>query len=214
MNGNLLGWKIVEEGDYELCIPPISKGEEELVASVEENFRIITQKEEITRDEAEEIFSREIEKNAQRTGILLDNEQKEYLNIINSSATDLFRMLNDILDYSRLETGKLFIEVEDFNFSESVVDPVMEVIRLKAQKKGLKIIKNVSEDIPRILKGDSVRLRQILNNILNNAVKFTQKGSVTLRVKTEKKTKDSIELHFIIKDTGIGIPRKKQKGFW
>ena len=139
----------------------------------------------------------------------LSDEQREYLNAVNVSADALLTLINDILDFSKIDAGKLEIEKVHFNL-QNVIGDALRNIALKADQKGLELIFDVASDVPNDLLGDPSRLRQIVFNLVGNAVKFTEKGEVVLRIETETRNKNDIELHFMIKDSGIGIPKEKQ----
>ena len=139
----------------------------------------------------------------------LDSEQREYLNMAKLSADSLLSLINDILDYSKIEAGKLEIDAIDFNLGDSLGD-TMKTMSLRAHQKGLELAYDLQPDIPDALVGDPGRLRQIIVNMVGNAIKFTEKGEVVLYVQTEWRTSEDLQLHFIVSDTGIGIPADKQ----
>jgi two-component system sensor histidine kinase/response regulator len=137
---------------------------------------------------------------------VLTPEQRENLEIVKASAKALLTILNDILDFSKIEAGKLELDPIDFNPHNTIGDTA-RAMALKAHQKGLELIVDVASDVPGILKGDPGRLRQILVNLLGNAIKFTQHGEVVLRVTREVTTADDdVTLHFSFRDTGVGIP--------
>ena len=138
----------------------------------------------------------------------LDAEQRNYLNLAKVSADSLLTLINDILDYSKIEAGKLEIEVIDFNLGDCVGD-TMKALSFRAHQKGLELAVEVEPDVPDALIGDPGRLKQIIVNLVGNAIKFTERGEVTVRVETESRTQDHIKIHFTVADTGIGIPRDK-----
>ena len=138
----------------------------------------------------------------------LDPEQLEYVKIVKSSADALLRVINDILDFSKIEAGKLQIEDIPFHFSQ-MVDETMKTLALRAHDKGLELISDVSPDVPLAVVGDPGRLRQILVNLIGNALKFTQAGSVLLRVELQEQTAQTVTLHLAVIDTGIGIAASK-----
>ncbi|HLJ30441.1 MAG TPA: PAS domain S-box protein [Candidatus Angelobacter sp.] len=140
----------------------------------------------------------------------LTREQQEYLGMVKSSADSLLTVINDILDFSKIEAGKLELDPIEFNIRNSV-DDTAKILALKAHQKGLELITDVEPFVPEILVGDPVRLRQILFNLLGNAVKFTERGEVILRVTAEENTEGGVRVHFSIKDTGIGIPKGRQQ---
>jgi two-component system, sensor histidine kinase and response regulator len=139
----------------------------------------------------------------------LDSEQREYLNLAKLSADSLLSLINDILDYSKIEAGKLEIEAIEFNLGDTIGD-TMKTLSLRAHQKGLELAYDTAPDVPDALLGDPGRLRQVIVNLIGNAIKFTERGEVVLSLQTDWKTADDIQLHFIISDTGIGIPVEKQ----
>ncbi len=139
----------------------------------------------------------------------LDPEQREYLNMAKLSADSLLSLLNDILDFSKIEAGKLDIEAIEFNLSDNLGD-TMKALSVRAHQKGLELAYDVQRDVPDGLVGDPGRLRQIIVNLVGNAIKFTQHGEVVLHVQMESRSKEHIALHFTVADTGIGIPLEKQ----
>jgi len=139
----------------------------------------------------------------------LDGEQRNYLNLAKVSADSLLSLINDILDYSKIEAGKLGIDAIDFNLGDSLGD-TMKTLSLRAHQKGLELAFEIKPDVPDGLVGDPGRLRQIIVNLVGNAVKFTEQGEVVLYVETESRTKDDIHLRFTVADTGIGVAPEKQ----
>jgi PAS domain S-box-containing protein len=139
----------------------------------------------------------------------LDGEQRNYLNLAKVSADSLLSLINDILDYSKIEAGKLEIDTIEFNLGDSLGD-TMKTLSLRAHQKGLELAFEITPDVPDALVGDPGRLRQIIINLVGNAIKFTENGEVVLHVETESRTQDDIHLHFTVADTGIGIPADKQ----
>ncbi len=140
----------------------------------------------------------------------LDPEQQEYLEIVKISADSLLSIVNDILDFSKIEASKLELEAIEFRLSDCVKG-VVGLISAQAREKGLRLDVAVEEDLPDHLIGDPGRLRQILLNLLYNAVKFTKEGFVSLTVKAESVSETEALLHFAIRDTGIGIPKSRQQ---
>jgi CheY-like chemotaxis protein/HPt (histidine-containing phosphotransfer) domain-containing protein len=152
----------------------------------------------------------------------LNNEQRKFAQMAMNSADILLALLNDILDVSKIETGKLQLETTDFSLRNALEDTVTP-LALRAQQKGVEFVCAVEPDVPDCLVGDPVRLRQVLMNLAGNAVKFTERGEVVLRVAIDKEqTPDSsggsdisntspnrIHLRFTVRDTGIGIPKDK-----
>jgi signal transduction histidine kinase/PleD family two-component response regulator/HPt (histidine-containing phosphotransfer) domain-containing protein len=146
------------------------------------------------------------------TGLLmqteLKGEQKKYLEVIQTSGNSLLSLIDDILDFSKIEAGMLEIETIDFDL-RALMEDTVEMISLKAQEKGLELTSFISPEVPIYLKGDPGRLRQILVNLMGNAVKFTHQGEVSVQVTLEDKRDNKAYLNFRISDTGIGIPRSR-----
>lgn len=139
----------------------------------------------------------------------LTSDQRDYLKMVLESADSLLLIINDILDFSKIEAGKLDLEHILFDLHESVGD-TMKSLAVRAHKKGLELTHNVPADVPGSLIGDPNRLRQIVVNLVGNAIKFTDKGEVVLTVHTESQTDNEVVLHFAVTDTGIGIPPEKR----
>lgn len=137
----------------------------------------------------------------------LNEEQRYYLNIVKSSTRSLLTVLNDILDYSKVEAGKLALEMSVFDLPE-VIQEVAALYKISADQKGIDITYNISDELPNYVIGDMVRLRQVLSNIVGNAVKFTQMGSVEMTADIHEMTEDSIKVMFTVADTGIGISKE------
>ncbi|HEY2146588.1 MAG TPA: response regulator [Pirellulales bacterium] len=140
----------------------------------------------------------------------LTSRQKSYLNIVKQSADSLLSLLNDILDFSKVEAGRLEMEQVEIDVRE-VVGNALQMRARDASKKRIELIHRIHRDVPRSVVGDPVRLRQILVNLVGNAVKFTDHGEVLVEVSVEEATRDSIQLHFAVRDTGIGIPADKHE---
>jgi CheY-like chemotaxis protein len=135
----------------------------------------------------------------------LDDEQREYANQVSASAEVLLKLINDILDYSKIEAGKL--EMEDIEFDlRATIEEAVDIVTLKATQKGLELSALVDADVPSLLRGDPGRLRQVFLNLLGNAIKFTEKGEVSVRCTLEKETPQEVGLRFAVSDTGIGLP--------
>jgi PAS domain S-box-containing protein len=143
------------------------------------------------------------------TDLLLDtsltDQQKEFARIIKRSVNNLLVIINDILDFSKIKAGKLTIEKIDFRLKD-VLDNVKGIFDHRVKKKGLLLQVTTDPTIPDTLRGDPYRLNQVLINLIGNAVKFTEKGSVSVRVELAEKTADTVSLQFSVADTGIGIP--------
>jgi len=148
------------------------------------------------------------------TSVLMDMElsgdQHDYCEMIHSSANSLLVVINDILDFSKIEAGKLELECIEFDIRE-VVDEVTDMLAVRAQEKGLTFISRCERKVPDILVGDPGRLRQILTNLVNNAVKFTDTGSVELRISLVEQRADRARLRIALRDTGYGIPADRLK---
>ncbi len=140
----------------------------------------------------------------------LQPEQREDISLVKASADALLTIVNDILDFSKIEAGKLDLEEVPFDLRKLVRQTVRSM-ELRAQQKGLAMCVDIPPYIPRSMKGDPGRLRQVLINLLGNAIKFTQEGSVTLALALGNETEDACEVEFAVRDTGIGIPLEKQK---
>lgn len=139
----------------------------------------------------------------------LTTEQREYLQLAHLSAEGLLNIINDILDFSRMEAHKLHLVYEPFALRESL-QVVTKALALTAQKKGLGLSSAVSADVPDGLVGDAGRLRQVLMNLIGNALKFTEQGEVGLRVEMGQRRNGDVVVHFAVSDTGPGIPAAKQ----
>ena len=139
----------------------------------------------------------------------LSAEQQDYLRTVKSSSLALVAIVNDILDFSKIEARRLELELVEFELRETVGDTA-KAIAIRAAEKGLELACDVSPDAPELLLGDAGRLRQVLLNVLANAVKFTNDGEVVLRVSVENAAEPHV-LHFSVSDTGIGIPLDKQE---
>ena len=148
------------------------------------------------------------------TELVLDTdltaEQRENLLIVKSSAAALLTVINDILDFSRIEAGKLELDSISFNARNAIGD-VASTVALRAHQKGLELIVDIDATVPPTLRGDPGRLRQILLNLLGNAIKFTHQGEIVLAVGCESSTPPDVTLHFSVKDTGVGIPQDRQR---
>jgi PAS domain S-box-containing protein len=140
----------------------------------------------------------------------LDSEQRDYLSMVKSSGESLLTLLNDILDLSKIEAGKLDLEIAELS-AEDCIEDALQPLVLSAQQKGVELVWNTSEDIPRVVRGDPTRLRQVLINLAGNALKFTNQGQVAIYARLAETTPDGLVLEFTVSDTGIGIPEGKQK---
>jgi two-component system, sensor histidine kinase and response regulator len=137
----------------------------------------------------------------------LDADQREYLTLVQGSAASLLTIINDILDVSKIEAGKLSLERREFDLRAMVLD-MLSGLKVPAGAKGLSLVCGVDPDVPAQLCGDPGRLRQILVNLVGNAIKFTERGEVSVTIKRWAESADA--LHFSVRDSGIGIPAEKQ----
>ena len=139
----------------------------------------------------------------------LDSEQRGYLQTVKSSAESLLAIINDILDFSKIEAGKLELENIDFSLP-AVISDTFKALALRGHQKGLELVFGISQETPHVLRGDPNRLRQVLMNLLGNAIKFTERGEIEVSVKTVLREGSHVRLQFDVRDTGIGIPLSKQ----
>jgi PAS domain S-box-containing protein len=139
----------------------------------------------------------------------LQPEQREYLEMVKSSADALLNILNDVLDFSKIEAGKMDLIPIPFNLRDSLCESV-GMLGLRADQKGLELACQIDRDVPDEVIGDPGRLRQIIVNLVGNALKFTEKGEIVVHVSKEEMNDEDIRLHFVVEDTGIGIPPEKQ----
>jgi len=137
-------------------------------------------------------------------------EQREYLNMVKTSAASLLTLINDILDFSKIEAGKLDLDVADFSLRQSIGE-TLKALGFRAHQKGLELAWRVAQDVPDYLAGDASRVRQVLVNLVGNAVKFTERGEVVVEIERDlTSTGEIVVLHFCVRDTGIGIAKEKQ----
>jgi PAS domain S-box-containing protein len=140
----------------------------------------------------------------------ITREQREYLEATKTSADALLTLVNDLLDFSKIEARKLQLDHVGFNFRDTVEDAI-RVLALRAHHKGLELACDIRPEVPQALAGDPLRLRQVVVNLVGNAIKFTDRGEVVLRVQPESQLDGEVRLHFSVTDTGIGIPPEKRK---
>ncbi len=141
----------------------------------------------------------------------LTPEQREYLDTVKLSSDSLLGVINDILDFSKIEAGLLDIEARDFLLRDSL-EATMKTLALRADEKGLELLCEIAPEVPEIVRGDATRIRQVVVNLIGNAIKFTKEGEVELKVEAGGEADGANRLfHFIVSDTGIGIPTEKQK---
>jgi signal transduction histidine kinase/CheY-like chemotaxis protein len=139
----------------------------------------------------------------------LNPEQRRYIETVRSSGDALLSIINDILDFSKIEAKKLDLEEIDFELRDNLID-TMEILSFRARAKGLELACHVQSDVPDYLIGDPGRLRQIVVNLVGNAIKFTEEGEVVARVEIKSRDDDQVELQVRVSDTGIGIAPEKQ----
>lgn len=140
----------------------------------------------------------------------LTSQQQSHLTVVQQSADALLRLLNDILDFSKIEAGKLELETIPFDLHETIGDAV-RILSVRSAQSGLELNYQIAPDVPMLVNGDSGRLRQIVVNLVGNAIKFTSQGEVVIEVCTEQRSAAEVQLHFAIRDTGIGISPEQQK---
>jgi len=146
-------------------------------------------------------------------GTRLDTEQREYLEMIESSADSLMTVINDVLDFSKIEAGKLDLDMIPFNLRD-LLDDTMKTLALRAHEKGLELACHIEPDVLESLIGDPGRLRQIIVNLVGNAIKFTKHGEVLINIRAESQSDREACLQFAVSDTGVGIPLKKQRAIF
>ncbi|HZE80025.1 MAG TPA: ATP-binding protein, partial [Candidatus Polarisedimenticolia bacterium] len=139
----------------------------------------------------------------------LSAEQREYIEAVSQSGTALLTVINDILDFSKIEARKLDLDMVEFDLRQ-VVEEALRTVAVAAHKKGLELACDIESDSPASLVGDPGRLRQVILNLVNNAIKFTEAGEVVLQVRCIEKKGKQARLEFSVTDTGIGIPKEKQ----
>jgi signal transduction histidine kinase/CheY-like chemotaxis protein/HPt (histidine-containing phosphotransfer) domain-containing protein len=137
-----------------------------------------------------------------------NQRQRRYCDIAKSSARSLVELINDILDFSKIEAGKLDLDSTDFDLHEAV-EAIPQILGERAQQKGVELLCRVHPAVPRIVGGDPVRLRQVVLNLVSNAVKFTDKGEVIIDARVESETDEYTEVYVSVKDSGIGIPKDR-----
>ncbi len=145
------------------------------------------------------------------TGLLLDSPltdaQRDFVETIRTSGDSLLAIINDILDFSKIEAGKMTLDQAEFNLHECI-EQACDVLAYRAHQKGLELLCQIDPGVPATVRGDSIRLRQILVNLIGNAVKFTDRGEIVLTVSVREKKEDWCELAFVLQDTGIGMSRE------
>ena len=139
----------------------------------------------------------------------LTDEQREYLSMVKLSADSLLAVINDILDFSKIEAGKMELDSSVFSVRE-IIEETIRSFGVTAAKKHLELVCDIHADVPQVVAGDYARLRQVVVNLLGNAIKFTDRGEIVLQAKVQQMQEQSVEVHFTVRDTGIGIPKNKQ----
>jgi len=143
----------------------------------------------------------------------LDDEQREYLALVQTSGDLLLAVINDILDFSKIEAGRLDLDLIEFSL-RGCVETTLKTMSLRAEEKGLELICDVSPDVPDAIVGDPTRLRQILSNLIGNAIKFTEHGEVVASVRPGEERDGRVRLEFAVSDTGIGIAADKKEAIF
>jgi PAS domain S-box-containing protein len=146
-------------------------------------------------------------------GTPLTAEQREYLETVDDSAKALLRIVNDILDFSKIEARRLELDRTDFSLRDAV-ESAVKTMTVRARQKNLDLVCRIRRDVPDSLFGDSARLRQILLNLIANAIKFTRDGGVTIRVQRHGRRRNGVALHFAVADTGVGVPPELQNSIF
>jgi len=140
----------------------------------------------------------------------LTAEQRDYLETVKTSSDSLLTVINDILDFSKIEAGKIDLEKVDFNLRDSL-ESTLKTVALRADEKGLELLCEVAPEVPETVCGDSTRLRQVIINLVGNAIKFTEQGEIAVKVQIESQNGTDCILRFTVSDTGIGIPEDKRE---
>lgn len=146
-------------------------------------------------------------------GTKLNEEQISYSNIIKNSADNLLQLINDILDFSKIEAGKLDLEIVAFDL-QTLVEQVANINVVIAQEKGIELLLRYAPETPRFVLGDPVRIRQIIMNLVGNALKFTEKGHILINVEAKEIKSDKVALYISVEDSGVGIEKNKQKNIF
>jgi PAS domain S-box-containing protein len=140
----------------------------------------------------------------------LTPEQREYMTMVRESGRSLLTLINDILDFSKIEAGKLDLEITPLSLRDNI-NEMVKLFRVRAKQSGLELSSSIAPDVPDALLGDAGRLRQIISNLVDNAIKFTKQGEIAVRIEKDSLTETEVCLHFYVEDSGIGIPQDKQQ---
>jgi signal transduction histidine kinase/DNA-binding response OmpR family regulator len=140
----------------------------------------------------------------------LNAEQRDYLETVKTSSDSLITVINDILDFSKIEAGKIDLEEVNFNLRDSL-ESTLRILAVRADEKRLELLCEIAPGVPEVVEGDSSRLRQVLTNLIGNAIKFTEKGEVSVKVQMDAADGQNRLLHFVVSDTGIGVAPEKLK---
>jgi two-component system sensor histidine kinase/response regulator len=140
----------------------------------------------------------------------LTPEQEQYVQVFQSAGENLLNIINDIIDISKVEAGHIQLEIIDFDLNE-IIEKLCDIMAVRAHKKGLELVYNIMPDVPTDLLGDPTRLRQILVNLIGNAIKFTEKGEVFIQIENQTAKKETVELLCSVTDTGIGMPAEQME---
>lgn len=143
----------------------------------------------------------------------LTDVQREYLGIARNAADSLLALINDILDFSKIEAGKLELDSTPFDVRETLGD-AMKALSVRVREKDVELIFRVAPEVPQFVQGDPYRLRQVVTNLVGNAIKFTEHGEIVLDVSQEAATDVQTTLHLVVRDTGIGIPKERQQAIF